>query len=310
MVTTSVVTLLCIGIVASAMLVMAARVFYVAEDPAVEAINEALPGANCGGCGYAGCSGYAEAVVHNPSVPANLCVVGGADTTAIVGKLSGKAALASAPQISFRRCAKHEGVMKKRFSYSGVFSCAAAHNMDGGPDMCTYSCLGLGDCVRACPFDAIIIKDNMATIIEDRCVGCAKCIGVCPRKVLQLTPVSHRVAIYCSTHNKGKIAMQACSVGCINCNACVRKCPAKAITSDTGRIEINHESCMAYGPDCNEVCADVCPRKILRCTVPELIEIKAAAKARAEAEKAAKKAAAQVAPPVKEAAREAVLSPA
>ncbi len=288
MVVASVITLFCIGVAASAILGVASRVFYVEEDPLVEAVTEALPGSNCGGCGYAGCSGYAEAVVRDASVPANLCVAGSAQTAATVGRLSGKAAEAAAPRISFRRCAKQEGDMKQRFAYDGVVSCRAAHELDGGPDLCGYSCLGLGDCLRACPFDAIILKDGMATIIEENCVACGKCISACPRGVLQIIPQAHRVMVFCSTRNKGKTAMDACSVGCINCNACVRKCPAKAISSVDGRIEIDQQACMDYGPDCCEACVDVCPRKILRCTAPELIARKQEEKAKAEAEKAAR----------------------
>ena len=286
MVVASVFALLCIGLVSSVILVVASRVFYVEEDPLVEAVTEALPGSNCGGCGYAGCAGYAEAVVNNPSVPANLCVAGNATTTSEVGRISGKAAEALEPRLSFRRCTKHEGSMKQRFIYEGVVSCAAAQQLEGGSDQCGYSCLGLGDCVRACPFDAIVVKDGMATIVEENCVACGKCINACPRGVLQIVPVAHRVMLYCSTHNKAKTAMDACSVGCINCNACVRKCPAKAVSSVDGRIEIDHELCMAYGPECNEVCVDSCPRKVLRCTAPELIERKSEEKAKAEAEKA------------------------
>jgi len=286
MVVASVITLLSIGVLASALLGVASRVFYVEEDPLIEAVNEALPGANCGGCGYAGCSAYAEAVVKDPSVPANLCVAGSAKTTEDVGRLSGKAAEATAPRVSFRRCSKHESTVAPRFSYEGMRSCAAAHKLQEGPDVCTYSCLGLGDCAVACPFDAIVIKDGMATIIIENCVACGKCISACPRNVLEMIPHEHRVMVFCGTLNKAKAAMDACSVGCINCNACVRKCPAKAITSENGLITIDHEACMAYGPDCCEVCVDACPRKILRCTAPDLLEKKAAEKARLEAEKA------------------------
>jgi electron transport complex protein RnfB len=258
-------------------------------------VTAALPGSNCGGCGYAGCSGYAEAVLKVASVPANLCVVGGAKTVQAVSELTGKAAGATEPRMSFRRCAKGEGVMKQRFAYSGVASCSAAAQTDGGSDACAYSCLGLGDCQRVCPFDAIVIKEGAATIVVERCVACGKCITACPRKVLQLVPLEHRVMIFCGTHNKAKTAMDSCSVGCINCNACIRKCPAKAIANPDGRIEIDHEKCMAHGPDCAEVCVDACARGILRATCPETIERKLREKREAAAKKAAAKAVADAA---------------
>lgn len=295
MIVASVVTLFSIGVVASAILGLASRVFYVEEDPRVEAVMDVLPGANCGGCGYAGCSGYAEAVVVDPAIPANLCVAGSDKTTADVGALTGKAAESSVPRMSFRRCVKTEGDMKQRFVYEGLASCAAAVAQGEGSDQCTYSCLGLGDCLRACPFDAIIMKDGMATIIVDRCVACGKCVPACPRGVLEILPHSHRVMIFCSTCNKGKTAMDSCSVGCINCKACIRKCPAGAVSSVDERIEIDQDKCQAYGPSCDEVCVDSCPRNVLRATCPDTIERKRLLReqelAKKAAEAAAKKAA-------------------
>ncbi|MDR2727312.1 MAG: Fe-S cluster domain-containing protein, partial [Deltaproteobacteria bacterium] len=221
----------------------------------------------------------------------NLCVAGGAKTTQAVSELTGKAAAASLPRMSFRRCAKTEGVMKQRFIYGGVASCSAAAHMDGGSDQCAYSCLGLGDCRRGCPFDAIAIKEGTAAIIVDQCVACGKCIPICPRNVLQLVPLEHRVMIFCGTCNKGKTAMDSCSVGCINCNACIRKCPAEAVAARDGRIEIDHAQCMGHGPDCAEACVDACPRGILRPTCPETIERKQVEKQEAAARKAAEAAA-------------------
>ena len=284
-------TLLLIGVASSALLGVASRVFYIEEDPRIQAINEALPGSNCGGCGYAGCGGYAEAVFKFENVPANLCVAGGTKTSQIVGELTGKAVTASAPRMAFRRCAKFEGVMKQRFIYDGVASCSAAVQMGDGSDQCAYSCLGLGDCLRACPFGAIVMKQGMAAIVVDYCLACGKCIAACPRKALQLVPHAHRVMVFCGTCNKGKTAMDSCSVGCFNCNACIRKCPAEAVASQDGRIEIDHGKCMAYGPDCDEVCVSACTRSILRPTYPEAIERKLAEKREAAAKKAAEAAA-------------------
>jgi electron transport complex protein RnfB len=276
MILTSVITLCLLGILASALLGVAARVFYVEEDPRVEALTEALPGSNCGGCGFAGCASYAEAVLKDPAVAANLCVAGGNKTAQTVGDLSGKAAGTCEPRMSFRRCAKTEGAMRHVFAYAGLSSCVAAAATADGPDQCAYSCLGLGDCLRACPFDAIVIKNGMATIVVERCVGCAKCIAACPREVLELTPLDHRVMIFCSTQNKGKAAMDSCSVGCINCMACVRKCPAKAVSSRDGRIRIDHRACMAFGSGCEDACLAACPRKILRSTCPPELKAQAA----------------------------------
>ena len=291
MVTASVIALLGIGIAASALLGIAARVFYVEEDPLVEAVTEALPGVNCGGCGYAGCEGYAIAVAKDPAIPANLCVAGSAETTEAVGKLTGKAVEMSDPIVSFRRCAKTEAPVVYSYEYQGIPSCKAAHALAQGEDMCVYSCLGLGDCIKACPFDAILLRDGLAFIIPEKCVACGKCIGACPRGVLELIPLYSRVMISCSTRNKGKMATESCQVGCINCKACIRKCPANAVSSKDERIEIDQKACLAFGPDCNEACVDACPRDILRAVDPSIAARKAVEREQAAAKKAAEAAA-------------------
>ena len=147
MIITSILILAVLGFAVAIMLGFASKIFYVEEDPKVEAVIEALPGANCGGCGYAGCEGYAIAVVNVPNVPANLCVAGGAKTAAQVGELTGKAVTESDPLLTFRRCDKISGKVAKRYSYQGLPSCAAAATLAQGSDICAYSCLGFGDCV-------------------------------------------------------------------------------------------------------------------------------------------------------------------
>ncbi len=288
MVISSVITLFGIGIAASAILGIASKVFYVEEDPRVEAIMDVLPGANCGGCGYAGCEGFAIAVINDPSVAANLCVAGSDQVTAAVGELSGKAVVASDPKTSYRHCVKMDGTPKYRFEYQGISSCVAANNLDQGEDACVYSCLGLGDCKKACPFDAIVMRDGLAVVLIDLCVACGKCITACPRQVLEIIPQKARVAVACSTKNKAKAATETCSVGCMNCNACVRKCPAKAISSVDGRIHLDQDACLAYGPECDEICMDSCPRNIIRAICPETAKRKAEQKAAAAAAKKAK----------------------
>lgn len=272
MVLTSVLTLLGLGLVAAAILAVASRVFHVDEDPRVEAVMEALPGANCGGCGYAGCEGYALAVVNDPAVAASLCVAGSAETSIAVGELTGKTVAAAEPQLSFRRCDKLAGKVAPRYEYQGMPSCAAATLLMGGSDICSWSCLGFGDCVQVCPFDAMKVEDGLVHVIAAKCTGCGQCVKACPRNSLELMPTRARIAVFCATKDKLRAVMEICEVGCINCGKCIKSCPAKAITSEDGRIEVNHRKCLSYGPDCQEVCVAGCSRHILRVTCPSLAQ--------------------------------------
>ncbi len=262
----SVLILFGVGFAASVILAVASKVFYVEEDPRVEAVLDALPGANCGGCGYAGCEGYAAAVVSDPSVEANLCVAGSANTAIAVGALAGKAVTESDPLVSVRRCEKLEGSVTQRFEYQGLPSCASAASLGSGlgVDSCPYSCLGLGDCVKVCPFDALELQDNMVIVNGNLCIGCGKCIGACPRGILELTPKRARVMVFCSTQAKAKEVMEVCKVGCISCTLCVKKCPANAVKMVDNVIRVDHQACLAYGPECNEACVASCKKNIFK----------------------------------------------
>lgn len=266
MVTASVLALFALGFVAAAILAVSSRLLYVEEDPRVEAVVEVLPGANCGGCGYAGCEGYALAVVSDPNVTANLCVAGGEGTGVEVGQLTGKTVAASEPQISFRRCEKNEGKVAVRFEYLGMPSCAAAATLGygRGTDQCAWSCLGHGDCVKACPFDALYLEDGLVRVKAHMCTGCGMCTKACPRNILEVIPKRARVMICCSSKDKGKTVMEICEAGCIQCMRCSKKCPAGAISQVNGRLHIDHKLCLSYGPHCEMACVDSCQRSILR----------------------------------------------
>ncbi|SDF04626.1 RnfABCDGE type electron transport complex subunit B [Desulfovibrio legallii] len=268
MVVASIVTLFGLGLAASIILAVAARVFYVEEDPRIEAVLEALPGANCGGCGFAGCEGYARAVLNDPNVPANKCCAGGAATSVVVGELTGKTVAEAEPLFALRRCDKLGGQVGPRYEYQGMPSCAAAALMRGGTDECAFSCLGFGDCVQACPFDAMRIVDGVVEVNTAVCTGCGTCIAVCPRGVLELTPLRARVAVYCNTREKLRAVTDVCKVGCIKCMKCVKACPAKAVRLEDNRIVIDHMLCCSYGTSCHEACVAACPRKIFRYTRP------------------------------------------
>lgn len=264
MVVTSVLALLGVGAAAAVLLAIASRVLRVEENPLVEAVTEVLPGANCGGCGFAGCEAFAVAVVTDPNVPANGCVVANAEINCKVGELSGKAVADGEPVVAFRRCSRVEGNVALKYDYMGSATCASAALLEDGPYACSWACLGFGDCMRACPFDAMYMEDGLVEVVPSKCVSCGQCVKACPRGILQLTPVRARVMVHCATHDKMKAVMDVCDVGCINCGKCIKACPAKAVRLESQRIEIDHQACMAYGPSCGEACVTECPRKIMR----------------------------------------------
>ncbi len=282
----SVLILFGVGLVASTVLAISSKVFYVEEDPRIEAVMDALPGANCGGCGYAGCEGYAIAVINDASIAANLCVAGSAETTIAVGKLSGKAVTEADPLLSVRRCEKLDGDVATRFKYVGLPSCTAAAAMGSGlgVDACPYSCMGLGDCVKVCPFDALELQDNLVRVNAARCTGCGKCIHSCPRNLLELIPKRARVMVFCSTLSKAKEVLDSCKVGCISCSLCVKKCPAEAISMKNNVIHIDHPKCLEYGDACEKICVSSCKRTILKSlhTIEELQAINKKAEAECE----------------------------
>jgi len=259
----AIIALLGLGLVIAGVLAFASRIFHVDEDPKIAAVIDLLPGANCGGCGYAGCSGYATAVVKDPNIPANRCCVGGAETAAKVAAATGKVAGDALPHFSFRHCNKYLGKVELRYDYTGIRSCAAAALVDGGPDKCRFSCLGYGDCIKACKFNAMRMNKGMACVSPTLCTGCGACITACPRGVLELLPGNARVVVSCSSLDKLKDVTDVCGFGCIKCMRCVKACPAHAISLVGGKIKVNQSVCVAYGPDCETACVGACVRHAL-----------------------------------------------
>jgi electron transport complex protein RnfB len=252
-----------IGLVFGLGLAIAANKFAVKLNPKVEAVKHVLPGANCGGCGFAGCEDYAEHVVNDPDVPPNKCFPGKGDVAARVAELTGKKMATVEDLVAVVRCSRIKGHVCKKCNYLGHHSCAGASMVFGGPVDCRFACIGLGDCARACPFSAITMVNNFPEISDHLCVGCGTCVKTCPKGVLELAPRQARVMVRCNTQDRGKTVMGICDVGCIACGLCQKKCPAKAITLKNNRIEIDHKKCMEYGPECNQVCVKTCKRGIM-----------------------------------------------
>lgn len=253
-----------IGVVFGVSLALVARRFHVPSNPVVDDVRDKLPSANCGACGFAGCLAYAEAVVERPDVSPNLCIPGRAAVAAAVARLTGKEVGTVADRIVVMRCHGTSAFAREEARYVGLDTCAAASLVFGGPKACKNGCLGLGDCVRACPFDALYLSEGgIAAVDYEKCTGCGVCVPVCPKELFQLYPRNRRIELSCVAKDKQAVVRSTCMVGCTLCRKCVSKCPAGAIEWDGRTIIIHHDTCLAYGPSCGEACVDICPSTIL-----------------------------------------------
>ncbi len=248
-----------LGGVFGAILAFASQIFHVEVDPKQEQVRECLAGANCGGCGYPGCDGYAAAVAAGEA-PTNKCVAGGAEAAAKIAEIMGVAADAAEPMVAFVPCSGTVGHAETRFNYNGPVDCQAAMLFGGKSNKtCTFACIGLGNCVKACQFDAMHIVDGVAKVDRSKCVGCGACVDTCPKSIIKLIPASQKVMPVCNNHDKGAQVMKMCDFGCIGCMKCQRECPADAIIVENNLAVVNPDKCVKCGH-----CADICPRHIIK----------------------------------------------
>lgn len=247
-----------LGAVFGALLAYASKIFHVEVDPKQEEVRACLAGANCGGCGYPGCDGYAAAVARGEA-PTNKCVAGGAEAAAKIAEIMGVSGGDVEKMVAFVPCSGTTGHAELRFNYSGPVDCRAAMLFGGKSNKtCTFACIGLGNCVKACPFDAIHIVDGVAKVDRDKCVGCGTCVDTCPKSIIKLLPASQRVMPACGNHDKGAKVMKMCDNGCIGCMKCQRECPSDAITVLENLAVVDASKCVACGH-----CAEICPRHII-----------------------------------------------
>lgn len=209
-----------LGLFFAILITLANKKLHVEEDPRIELIGDLLPGANCGSCGYAGCANFAENLVGGKS-QLNECPVCGAEAAAKIAQILGVEVESGERQIAVVMCQGGDGTVKKKAEYEGIQSCIAATFVSGGERACSYGCIGYGDCVAACPFDAIHMNEKRIPVVDrEKCTGCGKCVEACPRNVIELHPISHHVFVLCRNKDSGKNARAVCSAACIGCKIC------------------------------------------------------------------------------------------
>jgi electron transport complex protein RnfB len=242
-----------IGLLCAVGLSVASALMAVKVDERFPAIRECLPGANCGACGFSGCDGYAKALLQ-PGTKTNLCVPG-ADTVAKkLSALLGVEAENVVEKVAVVKCGGTCEKTQPRDDYHGIRSCAAARLFFGGGGSCAYGCLGLGDCAKACPQNAISLVKGVAVIEPSLCTGCGLCAKACPQSVIAVVPDTARTAVLCSNRDPGSLTHKVCTAGCIACHKCEKSCEAGAITVAGNLAAIDYDKCQACGK-----CAEGCP---------------------------------------------------
>ena len=255
----SLITLGLVGAISSIILFFTPQKFHVFEDTRINDVEEALPSANCGGCGFPGCRAFAEACVKAETMDGLNCPVGGAPTMENVANILGRTVVAAAPTVAVVRCGGTCDHRPRMNEYDGVQHCFIAHNLYSGETGCSFGCLGLGDCEVSCEFDAIKVNPvtKLPEVDEDKCTSCGACVKACPKLLIELRkkgPKSRRIYVSCRNEDRGPIAKKSCDVSCIACTKCEKVCPHEAITISNNLAFIHDDKCKL----CRK-CVEVCP---------------------------------------------------
>jgi electron transport complex protein RnfB len=254
-------TLLCF--LAAVILYFVSQKFKVYEDPRIDAIQAFLPGANCGGCGFPGCRNFAEAMVNANKLDELYCPVGGNEVMDLAAGILGKSAPVTEPLVAVLLC---NGKMEHRLftsKYGGSPECRILNNLYAGETDCRYGCMGFGDCVKACSFNAMYIDTStrLPVIIYDKCLACGLCVKACPRNIIELrkkTEDNRQIYVACSNRDRGAPARRACKVACIACNKCLKVCEHEAITIENNLAYIDPTKCTLCGK-----CITECPAEAI-----------------------------------------------
>ncbi|HZJ77491.1 MAG TPA: RnfABCDGE type electron transport complex subunit B [Clostridia bacterium] len=244
-----------IGLIAGLGLAIASKVMAVPVDEKEEELTQALPGANCGACGFSGCSGYALALSQGETTNTALCNPGGNELSREIAKILSLEAGEVKPSAAVVLCQGNSHNATKKLDYKGVMSCKMATQLFGGPKDCVYGCIGYGDCVEACPYDAIHICDGVARVNPLYCRACKICVEICPKNLIELLPLHEvKAAVLCANKDRGAQTRKQCMTGCIGCMKCAKVCPTGAITVKDFCAHVDYDKCTGCGK-----CVEVCP---------------------------------------------------
>lgn len=243
-----------IGLIIGLILAIASAIMAVPVDEKVEAVTNALPGANCGACGYSGCAGYAKALCCGEA-KLGACSPGGEECAKAVAEILGVEAGAVDKKVALVHCMGSCDNTDTKMEYQGITSCAAAAALHGGIGSCSYGCIGLGDCVQVCPYGAISLCNGVAHIDPKLCKGCSMCVNACPKKIISFVSYKEQTVVRCSNSDKGAQARKVCKSACIGCKKCEKICEAGAVTVENFKAVVNPEKCTG----CNK-CVEACPQ--------------------------------------------------
>lgn len=244
-----------IGVISGIVLAVASKFMAVEEDPTAGLLREELPGANCGACGFAGCDAYAGAMAENPgAVATNLCTPGGPSVAKKLAEILGVSGGDVEEKQAIVRCFGNEENTTYAMQYEGPMTCVACKQHFSGRGTCPSACLGFGDCVKVCNYDAIRVIDGVAIVDPENCVACGMCVKACPSLIITMVPKSSGIFVGCSNTQKGAVTRKNCKVGCIACKRCEKTCPTGAITVEDNLARIDPAKCTNCG-----ACVHVCP---------------------------------------------------
>lgn len=248
-----------ISVIIGIVLSIAEKVFHVEVDEKEVKVREALPGSNCGGCGYAGCDALAKAIASGEA-PVTACPVGGKAVAEQIAQIMGEKVGEMERKVAYVKCNGTSEAKQVDYNYIGIDSCVYAAKMPGSsPYSCKYGCLGYGSCAKVCPTRAIRIIDRKAVVDEELCIACGKCIKICPHELIEFVPADSKYRVQCSSLAKGKEVRDACTAGCIACGICFKSCPNDAIVFENNIAKIDYSKCVKCG-----ICEEKCPRKIIK----------------------------------------------
>ena len=255
---TPILVLGCMGLIFGAILGFASIIFRVEKDPKVDEVRECLPGVNCGGCGFAGCDALADAIASGKAA-VNACPVGGSVVAEKIGAIMGIKADASEKKTAFVMCNGDCDSATDKYKYYGVADCDLENGLNGGHKACSYGCLGDGNCVKACNFDAIHVVNGVAVVDKEKCVACGACIKACPKHLIELVPYKSKVKVACSSKDMPKASKDNCSNACMGCKLCEKNCPFDAVHITDFLAKVDYSKCKQCGK-----CLEKCPTKAIQ----------------------------------------------